>query len=120
MVHKICLGIHQVSFLVVCKVIRKMKSSVKPFGCALCRKGFVTSKSLADHIKRFHEDPKNLPKFDTVKTEKKKVQINAPPTNPESPGPVELGVQGMQVHPLKLKDVEIKPFPLKDLPLSQH
>ena len=53
-----------------------MKSSVKPFGCALCRKGFVTSKSLADHIKRFHEDPKNLPKFDTVKTEKKKKGAN--------------------------------------------
>ena len=93
-----------------------MKSSVKPFGCALCRKGFVTSKSLADHIKRFHEDPKNLPKFDTVKTEKKKVQINAPPNNPESPRPVELWVKGVQVHPPKLQDVEVKPFPLTDLP----
>ena len=53
-----------------------MKSSIKPFGCALCRKGFVTSKSLADHIKRFHEDPKNLPKFDTAKTEKNKKGAN--------------------------------------------
>ena len=58
-----------------------MKSSIKPFGCALCRKGFVTSKSLADHIKRFHEDPKNLPKFDTAKTEKQKKGANRSTSN---------------------------------------
>ena len=46
-----------------------MKSSVKPFGCALCRKGFVSSKSLADHIKRFHEYPKDQSKFGTTITE---------------------------------------------------
>ena len=46
-----------------------MKSSVKPFGCAICRKGFVSSKSLADHIKRFHEDPKYQSNFGTTSTE---------------------------------------------------
>ena len=59
------IGIHQANFVVVCKVRRKMKSSVKPFGCAVCRKGFVSSKSLADHIKRFHEYPKDQSKFGT-------------------------------------------------------
>ena len=36
--------------------------SVKPFGCAICRKGFVSPKCLADHIRRFHEDPQTYVK----------------------------------------------------------
>ena len=46
------------------------------------------------------------------------MQIKAPPTSPGIPRPAELRVQGLQVHPLKFKDVEVKHFPLKDLPLS--
>jgi hypothetical protein len=57
-------------------VRRKMKSSVKPFGCAVCRKGFVSSKSLADHIKRFHEYPKDQSKFGTTITENKQKVAN--------------------------------------------
>ena len=45
--------------------------SVKPFGCAVCRKGFVSPKCLADHIRRFHEDPKETQAQIYVKSAKK-------------------------------------------------
>ena len=45
--------------------------SVKPFGCAVCRKGFVSPKYLADHIRRFHEDPKEAQAQTYVKSAKK-------------------------------------------------
>ena len=44
--------------------------AVKPFGCAICRKGFVSPKCLAGHIKRFHEDPKETQAQICVKSAK--------------------------------------------------
>ena len=34
--------------------------------------------------------------------------------SPSSPGPVELGVQGMQVHHKSLEEIGVKPFPSKE------